>query len=185
MDSIRNVVRFVAIANLSYFFVEFYFATRFGSVSLFADSIDFLEDASVNILIFIGLSWSLVARRRLSRIFAVILMVPAISVVISTVYEINNPSPPSGSGISIIAAGALVVNFTCAFILAKFRDSKKGLVIAAYLSARNDALANIAIITAGIITIYWSSSIPDLAVGISIGMLNADAAVKVWKSTEH
>jgi Co/Zn/Cd efflux system component len=112
-------------------------------------------------------------------------MVPAISVVISTVYEINNPLPPSGSGISIIAAGALVVNFTCAFILAKFRDSKKGLVIAAYLSARNDALANVAIIVAGVITIFWSSSIPDLAVGISIGMLNADAAVKVWKSTEH
>ena len=112
MDSIRNVVRFVAIANLSYFIIEFYFATRLGSVSLFADSIDFLEDASVNILIFIGLSWSLVARRRLSRIFAVILMVPAISVVISTVYEINNPSPPSGSGISIIAAGALVVNLS-------------------------------------------------------------------------
>ena len=58
-------------------------------------------------------------------------------------------------------------------------------MIAAYLSARNDALANIAIITAGIITIYWSSSIPDLAVGIAIGMLNADAALKVWKSTEH
>jgi Co/Zn/Cd efflux system component len=85
----------------------------------------------------------------------------------------------------MIAAGALVVNFTCAFILAKFRESKKGLVIAAYLSARNDALANVAIIVAGVITIFWSSSIPDLAVGISIGMLNADAAVKVWKSTEH
>jgi len=185
MDSIRNVVRIVAVANLSYFFVEFYFATRLGSVSLFADSIDFLEDASVNILIFIGLSWSLVARRKLSRIFAGILMVPAISVVISTIYEINNPSPPSGSGISIIAAGALIVNFTCAFILSSFKDSKKGLVIAAYLSARNDALANAAIIGAGVITIFWSSSIPDLALGISIGILNADAALKVWRSTDH
>jgi Co/Zn/Cd efflux system component len=185
MDSIRNVVRIVAVANLSYFFVEFYFATRLGSVSLFADSIDFLEDASVNILIFIGLSWSLVARRRLSRIFAGILMVPAISVVISSIYEINNPSPPSGSGISIIAAGALIVNFTCAFILSSFKDSKKGLVIAAYLSARNDALANVAIIGAGVTTIFWSSAIPDLAVGLAIGMLNADAALKVWRSTEH
>ena len=58
-------------------------------------------------------------------------------------------------------------------------------MIAAYLSARNDALANVAIIVAGVVTFFWSSSIPDLAVGISIGMLNADAAVKVWKSTEH
>jgi Co/Zn/Cd efflux system component len=43
----------------------------------------------------------------------------------------------------------------------------------------------VAIISAGITTIFWSSSIPDLAVGLAIGMLNANAAVKVWQSTEH
>jgi Co/Zn/Cd efflux system component len=181
MNSIRNVVRIVAIANLTYFAVEFFFALRIGSVSLFADSIDFLEDASVNILIFIGLGWSLVARKRLSRFFALLLMIPAVSVVISTVYKINNPSAPSGEVISFVAFGALIVNFTCAFLLAKFRQNQQSLVLA----ARNDALANIAVITAGVITMLWVSPIPDLIVGISIGMLNADAAVKVWRSTEH
>jgi Co/Zn/Cd efflux system component len=185
MNSIRNVVRIVAMANLTYFAVEFFFALRIGSVSLFADSIDFLEDASVNILIFIGLGWSLVARKRLSRFFALLLMIPAVSVVISTVYKINNPSAPSGEVISFVAFGALIVNFTCAFLLAKFRQNQQSLVLAAYLSARNDALANIAVITAGVITMLWVSPIPDLIVGISIGMLNADAAVKVWRSTEH
>jgi len=185
MNSIRNVVRIVAIANLTYFAVEFFFALRIGSVSLFADSIDFLEDASVNILIFVGLGWSLVARKRLSRFFALLLMIPAVSVVISTVYKINNPSAPSGEVISFVAFGALIVNFTCAFLLAKFRQNQQSLVLAAYLSARNDALANIAVITAGVITMLWVSPIPDLIVGISIGMLNADAAVKVWRSTEH
>jgi Co/Zn/Cd efflux system component len=57
--------------------------------------------------------------------------------------------------------------------------------MAAYLSARNDALANLAIITAGIVTAFWLSPVPDLVVGITIGMLNADAALKVWRSTEH
>ncbi len=185
MISIRNVVRVIAIANLTYFAVEFFFAISIGSVSLFADSIDFLEDASVNILIFIGLGWSLVARKRLSRFFALLLMIPAVSVVISTVYKINNPSAPSGAVISFVAFGALIVNFTCAFLLAKFRQNQQSLVLAAYLSARNDALANIAVITAGVVTMLWVSPIPDLIVGISIGMLNADAAVKVWRSTEH
>jgi Co/Zn/Cd efflux system component len=77
------------------------------------------------------------------------------------------------------------VNFSCAFILAKFRQSQKSLVMAAYLSARNDALANVAIIAAGVTTMFWDSSMPDLAVGLAIGMLNANAAIKVWKSTEH
>jgi len=185
VGSIRNVVRVVAIANLSYFVLEFIVAIRIGSVSLFADSIDFLEDASVNILIFVALGWSLVARRRLSRFFALLLLVPAISVIISTIYKINNPTVPSGPTITVVAIGALVVNFTCAFLLAKFRENQQSLVMAAYLSARNDALANFAIITAGIITVFWISPVPDLVVGISIGMLNADAALKVWRSTEH
>lgn len=185
VGSIRNVVRVVAIANLSYFVLEFIVAIRIGSVSLFADSIDFLEDASVNILIFVALGWSLVARRRLSRFIALLLLVPAISVIISTIYKINNPTVPSGPTITVVAIGALVVNFTCAFLLAKFRENQQSLVMAAYLSARNDALANFAIITAGIITVFWISPVPDLVVGISIGMLNADAALKVWRSTEH
>ncbi len=185
MNSIRNVVRIVAIANLTYFAVEFFFALRIGSVSLFADSIDFLEDASVNILIFIGLGWSLVARKRLSRFFALLLMIPAVSVVISTVYKINNPSAPSGQVISIVAIGALIVNFTCAVLLAKFRQNQQSLVLAAYLSARNDAIANIAVIAVGVTTLFWLSPVPDLVIGITIGMLNADAAVKVWRSVEH
>ena len=185
MSSIRNVVRVVAIANLSYFLLEFIFALRIGSVSLFADSIDFLEDASVNILIFVALGWSLTARKRLSRFFALLLLVPAISVIISIIYKINNPAPPSGASITAIAFGALIVNFTCAFLLAKFRENQQSLVMAAYLSARNDALANLATICAGVITLFWLSPVPDLVVGITIGMLNADAAVKVWRSSEH
>ena len=184
VNSIRNVVRIIAIANLSYFCVEFFFAQKIGSVSLFADSIDFLEDASVNILIFMAIGWSLAARARLSKFLALLLLVPAISVVIGTIYEINNPSVPDAISLTAVGFGALVVNSVCALALVKFRRDKQSLVLAAYLSARNDALANIAIIMAGVITMFWVSAIPDLVVGVAIGILNADAAVKVWKSID-
>jgi len=184
VNSIRNVVRIIAIANLSYFCVEFFFAQKIGSVSLFADSIDFLEDASVNILIFMAIGWSLAARARLSKFLALLLLVPAISVVIGTIYEINNPSAPDAISLTAVSFGALVVNSVCALALVKFRRDKQSLVLAAYLSARNDALANIAIIMAGVITMFWVSAIPDLVVGVAIGILNADAAVKVWKSID-
>ena len=185
VDSIRKVVRFVAIANLSYFCVEFFFAQKIGSVSLFADSIDFLEDASVNILIFMAIGWSLAARVRLSKFLALLLLVPAISVILSTIHKVNNPSVPDAISLTSVALGALIVNSVCALLLVKFRGAKQSLVLAAYLSARNDALANIAIIIAGVITMFWVSAIPDLLVGVAIGALNADAAYKVWKSTEH
>ena len=169
----NRMVQFLEIFDVPYF------------ESYVNESIDFLEDASVNILIFVALGWRLVARKRLSKFFSLLLLVPAFSVLITTLYEINNPSTPDAISLTAVGFGALIVNFSCAFILAKFRQSQKSLVMAAYLSARNDALANVAIISAGITTIFWDSSIPDLAVGLAIGMLNANAAIKVWKSTEH
>jgi hypothetical protein len=49
----------VALANLAYFFVEFAVAQQIGSVSLVADSIDFLEDTTSALLIFFALRWAL------------------------------------------------------------------------------------------------------------------------------
>jgi Co/Zn/Cd efflux system component len=62
-STLRQAVCFVAIANLAYFGVEFAVALHIGSVALFADSIDFLEDASVNALILMALGWSARAGR--------------------------------------------------------------------------------------------------------------------------
>ena len=63
--NLRNVVVIVAALNLAYFGVEFAVALAIGSVSLFADSVDFLKDASVNFLIAIALGWSETSRARL------------------------------------------------------------------------------------------------------------------------
>ena len=60
--SLRRVVLIVALLNLAYFGVEFTVALSIGSVSLFADSVDFLEDAAINVLIFAALPWA-AARR--------------------------------------------------------------------------------------------------------------------------
>lgn len=48
--ALRRAVAWVAALNLAYFFLEFTVARAIGSVSLFADSIDFLQDTAVNLL---------------------------------------------------------------------------------------------------------------------------------------
>jgi len=105
MEIMRKVLRLVAILNLAYFFIEFIFAIQLESVSLLADSIDFLEDASINILVFIGLSWTLSSRKVLARILALFLMIPVILMIPSIVREIKDSNPPSGIGITFVAAG--------------------------------------------------------------------------------
>ena len=71
--SLKDAVLFVALANLAYFGVEFGIAVSIHSVSLFADSIDFLEDASVNLLILLGLAWPARWRARLGMVLAALL----------------------------------------------------------------------------------------------------------------
>jgi Co/Zn/Cd efflux system component len=65
-------------------------------------------------------------------------------------------------------------------MLAQYRRAGGSLTKAAFLSARNDALANIAIIAAGIVTALMPSAWPDLIVGLGVAVLNADAAREVY-----
>ena len=185
--ALRRAVAIVAILNLAYFGIEFAVALAIGSVSLFADSVDFLEDTSVNILILMALGWSLRARARIGMLLSIILMVPALATAWAIWSKFNAPVPPDAFKLSITGFGAFAVNLTCAFLLAKFRHHSGSLTKAAFLSARNDALANVAIILAGIVTAYTLSVWPDMIVGIGIAAMNADAAREVWQAArdEH
>ena len=184
--SLRRTVALVALLNLGYFGVEFAVATAIGSVSLFADSIDFLEDTSVNLLILLGLGWSPRARGYLGMVLAAVLLVPGLATLWTAWEKILTPVPPQAMALSLAGLGALAVNMTCAFMLARYRHHCGSLTKAAWLSARNDALANLAIIAAGAVTAFmWSSGWPDLLVGLGIAALNADAAREVWSAARR
>lgn len=187
-SALRRAVAIVAIANLAYFGLEFAVALSIGSVSLFADSVDFLEDAAVNVLILAALGWSSASRARVGMALAAILLVPATATIWTAWQKFTVPVAPEPFALSLTGGGALVVNLSCAFLLAKFRDHSGSLTKAAFLSARNDAIANVAIVAAGLVTaILWRSAWPDLIVGLGIAVMNADAAREVWTAArkEH
>jgi Co/Zn/Cd efflux system component len=180
--NLRRTVLLVAAVNLAYFGVEFAVAIAIGSVSLFADSIDFLEDASLNILIAVGLGWSALNRSRLGMALAGILLVPAIATLWTAWQKFAAPVPPAPLPLGFTGAGALAVNLACALLLLRFRSHSGSLTRAAFLSARNDAIANIAIVCAGLLTAVTLSVWPDLIVGLGIAAINADAAREVLQA---
>ena len=151
--ALRKVVIIVAALNLAYFGVEFAVGVAIGSVSLFADSIDFLEDTTVNFLIAVALGWSATQRARVGMALAGILLIPGIAALWTAWQKFMAPLPPAAVPLSLAAAGALAINLSCAFMLAHFRTHGGSLTRAAFLSARNDAVANVAIIAAGFLTV--------------------------------
>ena len=181
--NLKKTVIIVASLNLMYFFYEFSIARKIGSVSLFADSIDFLEDTAVNILILLAFGWSIKTRVKLGYVFSGLLLIPGIAVLSVAWDKFQNPVTPESLSLGLTALGALVVNVFCAYLLSRFRKSKESLTKAAYLSARNDALANVAIISASVISLFWTSGWPDLIVGIGILLLNLDSATEVLEAS--
>ena len=177
--NLRKTVLTVAALNLIYFCVELYFGKLYNSVALLSDSIDFLEDASINILIAFAIGWSFRRRQAVTYLLAILLLVPGIAFLWNAIDQLLNPDIPVGEGMSAVGLGALFINVFCAFLIARHKNEEGGLVMAAFYSARNDAIANLLIIIAGFITLLTPSIWPDLIIGIAIFLMNADAAKQV------
>ncbi|MDX2258266.1 MAG: cation transporter [Hyphomicrobiaceae bacterium] len=181
---LRRTVGIVAALNLAYFGVEFAAALAIGSVALFADSVDFLEDASVNLLIAIALGWSAIARARTGSLLAGIILIPSLATLWMAWEKFNAPVAPDPVVLTLVGGGALAVNFTCALLLARHRNAGGSLSKAAFLSARNDVIANAALIATGLLTAATLSPWPDFIVGLAIAALNAGAAWEVWEAAD-
>ena len=105
--SLKKFVFIVGLLNLAYFFIEFIVALNIKSVSLFADSIDFLEDASVNFLIFFTLYFTLEKRIVISIILATIMLIPVLATIWAVWNQLIIQEPPNPFGLSLIVFGEI------------------------------------------------------------------------------
>ena len=182
---LRRVVLTVALLNFSYFFVEFTVALAAGSVSLLADSVDFLEDTAINLLIFVALGWPLARRAVLGKAMTLVILGPATLAGWKAIQQFADPTAPDVVPLVLASLGAIVVNGTSAWLLSAVRHHGGSLSRAAFLSARNDVLVNVAIIAMGVVTLWTDSGWPDLVLGCFIILLALHAAWEVWEVSEE
>lgn len=178
---LRRTVLVVAALNLAYFGVEASVALVIGSVSLLADSVDFLEDTAINLLIALALGWSLRRRALAGHVMAGVILLPAVAAAWQVVSRFGDPEPPSVVPLVLTAGGAALVNGACALLLARVRAHGGSLSAAAFLSARSDVAVNLAIIAMGLVTALTRSGWPDLVLGAIIVVVNGSAALEVWR----
>jgi len=182
---LRRIVLIVAILNLSYFFIEFGVALVAGSVSLLADSVDFLEDTAINLLIFAALGWPLARRAMMGKAMALVILGPAAVAGWEAIQRFSEPLAPDVVPVVLTSLGAIAINGTSAWLLARVRHHGGSLSSAAFLSARNDVLVNLAIIGMAMVTLWTDSGWPDLILGCFIILLALQAAYEVWEVSEE
>jgi Co/Zn/Cd efflux system component len=182
---LRRIVLLVATLNLSYFFVEFAVALAAGSISLLADSVDFLEDTAINLLIFIALGWPLARRAWMGKAMALIILGPAAVAGWEAIQRFSDPVAPDVAPVVLASLGAIAINGTSAWLLVRVRHRGGSLSRAAFLSARNDVLVNMAVIAMAVVTLWTDSGWPDLILGCVIILLALWAAHEVWEVSEE
>ncbi|WP_433954983.1 cation transporter [Janibacter indicus] len=184
-DRLRRVVLVVALINFAYFFVEFTVALLAGSISLLADSVDFLEDTAINLLIFIALGWPLARRALMGKAMSLVILGPAAVAGVAAIRRFGDPVAPDVLPVVLASLGAIAVNGTSGWLLAGVRHAGGSLSRAAFLSARNDVLVNIAVIAMAGITLWTASGWPDLVLGCLIIFIALHAAWEVWEVSEE
>lgn len=182
---LRRVVLTVAGLNVAGFAAEAAVASVIGSVALFADSVDFLEDAAISLLIALALGWGARHRAIAGKVMAGVLLVPAAAAVWQAVQKWGDPAPPDVRWLALTALGAALVNGVCAWLLVRVRHAGGSLSRAAYLSARNDVLVNLLIVAMAAVTAATGSGWPDLGLGLVIVAIGIHSAVEVWEVADE
>ncbi|MGL5930737.1 MAG: cation transporter, partial [Dermatophilaceae bacterium] len=156
-------------------------ALAIGSVALFADSVDFLEDTSIALLIALALGWSLARRALAGRVMAAVILVPALAAAWQAVAKAADPVPPDVGPLALTAGAAALLNTACAVLLTRVRHHGGSLGRAAFLSARGDVVVNVAITGLAAVTAWTGSGWPDIVLGVVIVVVNGTAAFEVWR----
>jgi Co/Zn/Cd efflux system component len=174
----KKALAVAAALNFVVFFGEVAGALYANSIALMADAIDFLEDAITYMLAIALIGLGHRARAAFGAFTAFLMIVPGVWIAIKTFEQLFYGFPPDPLPMGAIGLVALAVNLYCAFILLPHRkgDSAHQGV---WLSTRNDAIANISIVLAAIVTAFWDSVWPDVVVGLGIAAINLHAAVLI------
>ncbi|MDA9573366.1 cation transporter [Rickettsiales bacterium] len=179
----RKILWIVLFINLGMFILEIFSGLISGSQSLLADSLDFFSDAANYGISLYVLSKSITLRAKASLIKGYSMGILGIFVALSTIYKVFFAVTPKAEIIGAVGFIALAANLFSAFLLYKYRkgDSNRTSV---WICSRNDAIANIAVIFAGIGVWITSTKWPDLMVAFIIASISLSGAFHIIKKAK-
>ena len=154
------------------------------SSSLILDSLDFLFDGTNYFSSIYVLDKSEKLKTLFGKIKWWIMILTGVAIFIWIVYKYINDWIPNGFTMSIIWFLALWVNIISTFLISKYQDESLD-IQAVWLCTRNDAINNILIIIAGIITLFFVSPYPDIVVSIWMGSLAVLSWLKIVRWWNH
>lgn len=177
----RKILWIALIVNITMFVVEIVTGVKAGSVSLLADSLDFLGDAANYGISLWVLGMNLTIRAKASLLKAVSMAVFGLWVLGSALWHSLTGVIPSAETMGLIGIIALAANLGVAALLYAYREGDSNMR-SVWLCTRNDALGNVAVIFASIGVFGTGAAWPDLMVATIMASLALHSS---WTVIKH
>lgn len=174
----RHVLTIALAINFTMFLIELWQGLSVNSTSLLADSMDFLSD-SFNYLISLWvLAKAITVRAKASIVKASCMLIIALLVLIQGARNVMLGELPEAFTMGWIGLLALAANLFTTMILYKTRHHDSNME-SVWLCSRNDALANLFIITAAGLVYMTGTLWPDLVAAAIIAWLGISSALRI------
>jgi len=176
----RRILWIALIVNFAMFAIEIIFSLQSKSVSLLADSIDFLGDAANYGISLWVLAMSVKTRATASLFKAASMALFGIGVLAHALWNAITGVVPDAQTMSLVGLLALAANLGVAWLLYAYRNGDSNMR-SVWLCTRNDALGNIAVIIAAVGVFGTGTAWPDSIVATIMASLALTAAWQVMK----
>ncbi len=179
----RRVLRMVLAINAAMFAIELAASWWGDSVGLLADSLDMLADAAVYGLALAAVSRSTHGQARAASISGTLQIILGTGALLEAFRRFVAGSQPEGGLMIAIGLLALVANVASLFLLAPIRRGRVHLR-AAWIFSTNDVLANVGVITSGLLVGLLGSRIPDLLIASVIAVIVVRGGLRIRRDAK-
>ncbi len=150
------------------------------STGLVADAFDMFADALVYGLSLYAVGRTLQSQRRAAKASGAIQLLLGLVALSEVARRSLAGSEPVESWMIGIGLLALVANLSCVALLARHREGGMHLR-ASWIFTTNDALANVGVVSAGVLVALTGSAIPDLVIGTLVALLVLSGAIRILR----
>ena len=171
----RKVLWVALLINILMFGVELVSSFASGSVSLLADSVDFLGDAGNYAVSLFVLGMATIWRSRAAYGKGVVMGAFGVLVLARALWIGLGSHVPEAQAMGVVSLLALAANGAVAYLLYAFRHGDANMR-SVWLCTRNDMIGNLAVMLAALGVFGTGAGWPDIAVASIMAVLGLSAA---------
>ena len=175
-----RILMWLLVINAVMFVVEIVVGWKAQSTGLIADSLDMFADAAVYGVALYAVGHSLKKKLRAAHFSGWLQMILAVGALSEVLRRFVYGSEPASTLMMSFGLVALIANVTCLMLIFKNRDGGAHMK-ASWIFSANDVIANLGVILAGILVAWTGSRYPDLAIGLVIGVIVMNGALRILR----